>query len=61
VKRKVSLSTIQDRLGIYHGVMLQGLNTLSVPVVVQMIRLQRHKTADKKKLAEEGRFYKETI
>jgi hypothetical protein len=55
-KSEVSISAIQDTLGIYHNIQLTGLDYTSVPVVVQMIRLQKQKAADKKKLAEERRF-----
>jgi hypothetical protein len=52
-KREVSLAAIQDTLGVYHGIVLDGLQYTSVPVVVQMIRLLRQKAIDKKALAKD--------
>jgi hypothetical protein len=49
-KREVSLSAIQDTLGIYHGVVLDCLNYVSNPTVVSMIRLLRQKAIDRKAL-----------
>jgi hypothetical protein len=55
------LSAIQDTLGIYHGVKLDGLYTVSNANVVNMIRLETQKTADKKMLPKEHRIGAEEL
>jgi hypothetical protein len=60
-KSDVSISAIQDTLRKYHGVMLEGLDTVSNTNVVNMIRLQRQKTADKKALAKDRRIGPEEL
>jgi hypothetical protein len=55
-KSGVSLSAIQKMLGIYHGVMLQSLDTVLNANEVYTIILLRQKTADKKKLAKVRRL-----
>jgi predicted Zn-dependent protease with MMP-like domain len=53
-KREVSLSTIQDTLGIYHGIVLDSLQYTSNINVVNMITLLKQKAIDKKALAKDG-------
>jgi hypothetical protein len=52
-KSELSISAIQDTLGIYHNIQLSGLEYVWNAKVVNMIRLQKQKAADKKKLPKE--------
>jgi hypothetical protein len=50
-KTEVIVAAIQDMLGIYHGIVLQGLEYTPNTTVINMIRLLKQKAKDKKDLA----------
>jgi hypothetical protein len=54
-------SIIQDMHVIYHGMMLQGFETVSNANAVNVIRMLRQKTIDKKQLAENRRLGPEEV
>jgi hypothetical protein len=52
-KTGVSVAAIQDTLGIYHGIVLQGLDYTPNTNVINMIRLLKQKAIDRDALAKD--------
>jgi hypothetical protein len=60
-KSEVSIAAIQDTLGIYHGIVLQGLEYTPNTTVINMIRLLKQKAIDRNALGEERRLGPEEL
>jgi hypothetical protein len=60
-EREVSVVAIQHTLGIYHGIVLDGLQYTSNTTVVNMIRLLKQKAIDKNALAKDRELRPEEL